>query len=248
MSNSFVVGMECDYAPYNWTVTANESSNIAVQISGSEQYCDGYDVQMAAALADELGLDLVVKKIAWDGLPSALKAEQIDAIIAGMSPTLERAQTMNFSDAYFTEDSEQVIVIRTNSVYANAKSLNDFSGSNIIAQLGTFQVDLISQLSGSNEGTHLADYPAVINAIKAEVADGYITELAVAEAHVANNSELKIIRFENGFILDPSYNTVAVALRLEDTDLQASINEALSNISESTRAEWMDSASKRVEG
>ncbi|QVK21660.1 transporter substrate-binding domain-containing protein [Mycoplasmatota bacterium] len=245
-NNSFIVGMECDYAPYNWTVTESDASDIAVQIDGSNQYCEGYDVQVASRLAEDLGLDLMIRKIAWDGLPSALNSNQIDAIIAGMSPTPERAQTMNFTNAYFTEDSEQVVVLRSDSDYLNANSLNDFTGATVIAQLGTFQVDLIAQLDGANSGTHLADYPAVINSVVSGVADAYIAERAVAEAHVANNSELTFISFIDGFELDPAYNTVAVALRLEDTELRADINEALAKISEDTRVEWMDEASLRA--
>ncbi len=246
--NTFVVGLECDYTPYNWTVTEDFESDYKVQIEGSNQYCDGYDVQVAQAIADDLGLELVINKISWDGLPSALQAGQIDAIIAGMSPTSDRKQTMNFTNAYFTEESEQVVVVRTDSQFAQASSLSDFGGATIIAQLGTFQVDLISQLNDVEEGTHLQDYPSVINAVLAGTADGYVAELVVAQAQVANNSDLVLLRLSDGFTLDPAYNTVAVALRKEDTELLNSINEALENISEADRSNWMEEASVRAEG
>ncbi len=245
--NTLVVGMECDYSPYNWTVTASNNSEYKWEIADSSQFCDGYDVQMATYLAEELGMDLEIRKISWDGLPPALQAGQIDAIIAGMSPTEERKQTMSFTEAYFTEESEQVVVVRTDSLFSGADSLLEFNDATIIAQLGTFQVDLIQQVPGVNEGTHLADYPAVINAVLGGTADGYIAELVVAEAHVANNSDLTIVRFAEGFVLDPAYNTVAVALRLNDEDLLDALNEALATIDDETRQAWMEAASERAD-
>ena len=61
---------------------------------------------VASAIADELEMDLVIRKIEWDGLIPALLADEIDVIIAGMSPTPERAETVLFTDEYYR--SEQV--------------------------------------------------------------------------------------------------------------------------------------------
>ena len=83
--NTFKVGMEAGYPPFNWTQT--DSSNGAVQIQGSSSYAGGYDVQMAKKVAKSLGKKLVVVKTSWDGLAPALTSGKIDAIIAGMSPT-----------------------------------------------------------------------------------------------------------------------------------------------------------------
>ncbi len=122
---TIVVGLECAYAPFNWTVEASNASNTAVMIDGTANYCDGYDIQVATAIADGLGLNLVVRAIEWDGLiPSLAESAQIDMIIAGMSPTSERAQTVSFSDEYY--HSTHVIVLRSDSVYANATSIDEF--------------------------------------------------------------------------------------------------------------------------
>jgi len=244
--NTFVVGLECEYPPYSWTSVEADISPYALQVDGSNQYCDGYDTRVASYLAEELGMELVVKKISWDGLPAALKAGQIDAIIAAMSPTPARMQTMNFTEAYYTEAAEQVVVVRVDGGFENGTTLGDFSGGTFISQLGTFQTELVSQLDGATEGTHLSDFPTVINATVAGTVDGYIAELAVAEAHVSNNDNLVMIRLTEGFVLDPSYNTVAIALRLEDTDLRDNLNEALAGLSELTRASWMEVAADRA--
>lgn len=66
--NQLVVGMECAYAPFNWTQVESSETSFLINNEQGTGYCDGYDVQIAKAIADELGQDLLVKKIAWEGL------------------------------------------------------------------------------------------------------------------------------------------------------------------------------------
>ena len=100
INGQLVVGMECAYAPYNWTTST--PSNTTVPISNSPgSYADGYDVQIAKLIAADLGVDLVIKAIEWDGLIPALESGEIDMIIAGMSPTEQRKLSIDFSDTYF---------------------------------------------------------------------------------------------------------------------------------------------------
>ena len=54
------VGMECAYAPYNWSQTKADGG--AVKIAGSNEYAYGYDVMMAKKLADSMGADLEIHK------------------------------------------------------------------------------------------------------------------------------------------------------------------------------------------
>ena len=93
------VAMECGYAPYNWTQA--DDSNGAVKINDSSDYAYGYDVMMAKKIAEENGYELQVYKIEWDGLIMAVQSGTINAIIAGMSATDERKQSVDFSDPYY---------------------------------------------------------------------------------------------------------------------------------------------------
>ena len=103
--NVFRVGMEAGYAPFNWT--QQDDSNGAVKIEGSSEYAGGYDVEIAKKIADSLGKELVIVKTEWDGLVPSLTSGKIDAIIAGMSPTEERKETIDFSDIYYNSDLEK---------------------------------------------------------------------------------------------------------------------------------------------
>ena len=106
------VGMECAYEPYNWTDTEGTSLG-AVPISGEGKdglYANGYDVQIAQYVANKLGMKLEIYAIEWDSLLPALESGTIDAIVAGMSPTAERAQQIDFTNTYY--ESNLVVIIR----------------------------------------------------------------------------------------------------------------------------------------
>ncbi len=196
---------------------------------------------VATYIADELGLELVIRKIEWDGLIPALLSSEIDVIIAGMSPTPARAETVSFTNEYYR--SEQVLVVQANGDYVDATNLEAFNSASVIAQMGTLQDGLISQITGVNHLNALGDYPSLVAAVTSGVADALVAELPVAQSIVASNSGLVIVQLgENGFTVDDSDVSVSVAVRQEETSLQTSINEVLTALSAETRTEWMTTA------
>lgn len=105
----FRIAMECAYAPFNWTQTTD--ANGAVPISGKDKlYASGYDVQVAKYIAAELGMSLEVYSYEWDSLIAAVQSGAVDAIIAGMSPTAEREEQVDFTDCYY--NSNLVVIIK----------------------------------------------------------------------------------------------------------------------------------------
>lgn len=106
------IGMECAYEPYNWTDTEGTPLG-AVPISSEGQqglYANGYDVQIAQYVANRLGLKLEIYAMEWDSLIPAVNSGAIDAIVAGMSPTAERSEQLDFTDTYY--ESNLVVIIR----------------------------------------------------------------------------------------------------------------------------------------
>lgn len=243
---TLVVGMEAAYAPFNWTVAEDQAFDGAIPIFGSSNYVDGYDVMIAAYIAEALEMDLVIKAIEWDGLiPSLVTSQEIDLIIAGMSPTAQRAQTVAFSDEYY--QSTHVVVLRSDSIYASAQSIDDFAGANAVAQLSTIYDDLISQLEGANHLSPLGDVPTIITGINQGTYDLTILELPVALGVVETNPDLTYITFTetNGFQIAYEDATVAIALRQEETDLLSAINDVLATLSSEEREAMMSEALSR---
>lgn len=233
------VGLECNYPPFNWTQL--DDSNGAVPIQGANgQYAGGYDVEIAKKIADGLGMDLVIVKTEWDGLIPALQGDVIDVIIAGMSPTAERKETIDFTDNYYKSDL--VMVVRADSDYANATKLADFSGAKITAQLNTFHYTVIDQIDGVVKEQAMTDFPAMRVALESGIIDGYISERPEGVSATAANKNFAMVVFEDGFETSDDDTAIAAGIKKGREDLVDGINEILAGISEAERTEIMDNA------
>ncbi len=234
--NKFRVGMECNYAPFNWTQSESDDNTVPI---GSGGYAGGYDVEIAKLIAEGLGKELEIVKTEWSGLIPALTSGKIDAIIAGMSPTEERKVSVDFSDVYY--NSELVVVVRTDSEYADADSLDDFADAKITGQLDTFHYSVIDQIPGVNMQTAMEDFPTMILAVQSGKIDGYISEKPGAKSAVASNPDLTFVEFleGSGFETSPDDTAIAVAINKGKEDLVAKINEILGDISIETREQLM---------
>lgn len=232
------VGMECNYAPFNWTQA--DASEDAVALAGGG-YADGYDVRIAKRVAEAMGYDLEIVKTEWDGLIPSIMSGAIDCIIAGMSPTEERKATIDFTDPYY--ESDLVIVVKKDGAYANATSLADFSGATIVGQLNTFHDTVIDQIPDVNHATPMDTFPTMIVAVTSGAVDGYVSERPGAESAVATNPDLTYVVFEEGqgFEADPADTTIAVGVA-KGSELLESINDALATISEEERVQIMGEA------
>lgn len=235
--DEFVVGMEVNYAPFNFSQTNDENGAVAVRNSDGE-YANGYDVAMAQKIADSLGKKLVIVKTEWDGLAPALTSGKIDAIIAGMSPTPEREKEIDFSDNYYASDL--VIVVKKGSKYENAKSIDDFKNSKITGQLNTFHYSVIDQIPSVKKQTAMESFPSMISAVKVGKIDGYVSEKPGAMSAQTSNPDLTYVEFDEnkGFKTDPKDTSIAVGLK-KGSDLKDKINEILKNIPQKERDEIM---------
>jgi putative lysine transport system substrate-binding protein len=237
------VGLECNYAPFNWTQTDNSNGAVAISNS-SKEFAGGYDVEIAKQLAAKLGKELVIVKTEWDGLIPALTSGKIDAIIAGMSPTADRKVTVDFSDFYYRSDL--VIVVKKDSSFATAKSIADFTGAKITAQLNTFHYQVIDQITGVSKETAMDNFPAMVVAVESGKIDGYISEKPGAISAVASNPDLVYVAFDTGkgFTYADEDVAIAVAVRKGSDDMIKQINEVLAAIPQDKRDEMMTTAIK----
>ncbi len=235
--NKFRVGMECGYAPFNWTQSG--TSNGAVAIEGSAEYAGGYDVEIAKKIAEGLGKELVIVKTEWDGLVPALQSGKIDAIIAGMSPTEERKKTIDFSDNYYKSDL--VMVVKKGGAYEGATSIQDFSGAKITAQLNTFHYSVIEQIGGVQIQPAMESFPAMRVALESGVIDGYVSERPEGVSASAANDNFAMVQFTDGFETSPDDTAIAVGIQ-KGSEYTSKINEILAGISEDDRISIMDTA------
>lgn len=239
---TLVVGMECDYAPFNWTESNQSETNVPISnVSGA--YAEGYDVQMSKKIAAALNLKLEIKSLSWDSLIPSLQNGTIDMIVAGMSPTAKRMESISFTEGYYT--STHVMVIKNGSTYSSATQLSDFAGARVAGQTGTIYADLVPQAvaKGAIAGTDMNTVPQLVNQIKNGVIDATIVEKPVAQGLCAADDTLDFVEFEagKGFTVALEDVMVSIGIRKECNFIDK-INAALANISETERNEMMFTA------
>ena len=237
-NNTLRIGMECGSAPFNWT--QQDDSNNAVAIEGGG-YANGYDVQIAKKVADGLGKELVIVKTEWDGLVPAVQSGVIDGIIAGMSPTAERKEVIDFTENYYVSDL--VIVVKADGPYANATSIKDFAGAALTAQLNTFHDTVIDQIEGVNHVTAMTDFPSMRVALESGIIDGYVSERPEGISAAAANSAFAYVGFavEDGFQYEINDAAIAMGIK-KDSALTAEVNKVLAGISQEERDSLMADA------
>ena len=175
-NGTFKVGMECAYAPYNWTQA--DGSNGAVPISNvSGSYANGYDVQIARQVANALHMKLEIYQYEWEALLPGVQSGAIDGIVAGMSPTDARKQAIDFSAVYYS--SNLVIVTRKDNKLIECHNLQeiDQAGFKIAAQPGTFHLEALqAQTKNVTIVDNLEDFVDMQIALEAGSIDGYVAE------------------------------------------------------------------------
>lgn len=238
-SNTFKVGLEAGYPPFNWTQI--DDSNGAVKIDGASEYAGGYDVEIAKRIAEGLGKELVIVKTEWDGLVPALTSGKIDAIMAGMSPTAERKEQIDFSHNYYK--SNLVMIVKSDGGYEEATSLEDFKGAKITGQLNTFHYSVIDQIPDVNKEVAMDNFTAMRVALESGMIDGYVSERPEGISAEKNNKNFKMIELEDGFKTSDDDTAIAVGL-VKDSELREKINKILKDISEDEFTTIMDDAIK----
>lgn len=241
------VGMECAYAPFNWTQTSKELSNgeEAVPIYGSDTYAYGYDVMVAQMLADELGWELEIHKVDWSSIVLGMNTGDYDVIIAGMGYTEEREEAVDFTDPYYIRNN--VLVVKKDGKYGNAKTLTDFTGASGTTQLGTIWESYVPQIPDGKQLTYFETTSEVVMAVSTSAADcGILDEPTAMSACIANPDLTYILLDKSDTFTIPEGQSlnVCIAVKEGNKDLQKQLDDALDKIgwNEDKMTEYMNKA------
>ena len=247
-----VIGLECDYAPFNWAEqTSNEYTLQVANVANT--YADGYDIQIAKLLGEKLNMDIEIMQIEWDSLITELQFDTIDAVIAGMTDTEERRLSIDFTDEYY---HSELVLITSKAVadsYNSALSATEFgelvNGKVIVSQDNTVTNDVIDTFAESYGAIH-ANPVETFAFAATDVSNGsafaMTAELPVAQSIVASFSNLGIIHI-NQEILGAAQAElgVSIGIRKNEDDLKAKLNQALSEIDQEQRVSIMQGAVER---
>jgi polar amino acid transport system substrate-binding protein len=221
-AGKLIIGCSADYPPYEFHSLENGQDVIV-----------GFDIDIAKEIAKDLGVELEIKDMAFDGLLAALQAGTIDIVISGMSPTEERRQAVDFSDIYYY--ATHGVIVR-NADETKYESVSALKNSRLSAQKGTIQVDIAKiQILGMSAAEAERDIDSVkeVASIKNLIldlennnVDAIVAELPVAQAYVNANPTLAlaapVFRDEDG--------GSAIAIKKGNPALVAAIDASLKRL------------------
>ena len=224
------VGMECAYAPYNWTQM--DDSNGAVPIANNPgTYANGYDVMIAKMIAEHYDVTLEVMAIGWDGLNPALDEGKLDAVIAGQSMTEERLEEVEMAGPYFYANI--VCVARKDTAQAAATGISNLTGT-CTAQTGTVWYNsFIDQIPGATKTSAAETANAMIMAVAESRVDFICTDMPTAMGACATYDNLMILDFsgtDDDFAASEGDINIGISVKLGNTALKDMMDEVLKDM------------------
>ena len=186
---------------------------------------EGIDVEVAQAIAEKLGLELVVDDMDFNAALLAAQNGQSDIVMAGVTVNEERLAVMDFSDSYAT--GVQVVIVKEDSPI---QTVDDLSNAEMIgcqaATTGYIYCSDTVENGGYGED-HVTAYDTGATAVMALVngqVDAVVIDNEPAKAFVAANPGLKILDTE--FAVED----YAIGLKKGNTELLDAINQAMAEL------------------
>jgi polar amino acid transport system substrate-binding protein len=183
----------------------------------------GIDAEIAAAIAEKLGMELVIEDMEFNSIISAVQTGKIDFGMAGMTVTPERQQSVNFSDTY--AEGVQAIIVKEGS---DIKTADDLFAEGATWKIGVQEAttgDIYCTGDFGDERVFKYKVGAdAVEALKTGKVDCVIIDNNPAKAYVDMNEGLVILETEY------TQEEYAIAVALENTELLEKINAALKEL------------------
>lgn len=182
---------------------------------------EGIDVDIATAIAEELGLELVVDDMDFTTVITAVQSGKADVCLAGLTVTEERKENVDFTESY--AQGVQVIIVPEDSDIA---TVDDLEGKMIGTQDGTTGNIYCTDDYGSENVVGYTNGALAIEALKGGKVDCVVIDEQPAKEFVELNEGLKILSTE--YVVED----YAIAVSKDNPELRDAINEALVNLIE----------------
>lgn len=177
---------------------------------------DGIDMAIAKQIAEDNGMTAAMENMEFDSLLVALQNGQIDAVIAGMTATDERRETVDFSTPYYT--ATQVMIVKEDSDIAAAADMADKRICVVQGYTGEVCVkDMGYPYEAFKKGTE-----AVMELVNGKC-DVVVIDSATAQKYVGDNEGLKIVEDPASF----ESEEYAIAVQKGNTELLDKINKSI---------------------
>lgn len=211
-NGKLVIGTSADYPPYEFHATIDGKDEIK-----------GFDIDIAQAVADDLGVELEIKDMDFDGLLVALQGDKVDMVFAGMTPTDERKENADFSDIYYTATHR--FILRSGEE-ASVKSFDDLKGKKIGVQKGSIQEGLAKDNFDEANIKSLAKVTDLVLDLKNNKVDAILIEEGVAKINCEKNEGISMA----DFVVTDEDGGTAIAMKKGESELQAEVNKSINKL------------------
>ena len=214
-AGELVVGTSADYPPYEFHTEIDGKDTIV-----------GFDIAIAQAFADELGVELKLVDMAFESLLISLQNGDFDLVMAGLTPDEERAKTVDFTDVFF--HNKQIVIIRAEDADKYVTT-EDMAGTTLGVQAGTVQETIAADLTDENKVVKLKKFPELIMELKTGKIDGVCTNTMVASAYVSAHPDL--LCQDIGIVWDNTGFAGAIQ-KGDNGEFMAFLNETIAKLQE----------------
>ncbi|WDF83828.1 ABC transporter substrate-binding protein/permease [Lacticaseibacillus pabuli] len=231
---TIIMGTSPDYAPYEFLVNVAGKNRV-----------EGMDVEVGKQIAKDLGVKLVIKQMDFDQLLVALETNKVDMVLSGMSPTNERAKSVDFSHVYYK--GGQDILVNKADAKLYTKGHVALQNKNVGAQTGSLQYQLAKKQIKNVHVKGLSKVTDLILALKSHKVDAVNVEKPVAEAYAANDNQLVAI---NGkYDLGSDMQGTAIGFHKGSKTLVTAVNKTVDKINaEDKTKDYLHTAGKYMAG
>lgn len=209
------IGTSADYPPYEFHTEIDGKDTIV-----------GFDIAIAQAFADELGVELKLVDMAFESLLISLQNGDFDLVMAGLTPDEERAKTVDFTDVFF--HNKQIVIIRAEDADKYVTT-EDMAGTTLGVQAGTIQETIAADLTDENKVVKLKKFPELIMELKTGKVDGVCTNTMVASAYVSAHPDL--LCQDIGIVWDNTGFSGAIQ-KGDNGEFMAFLNETIAKLQE----------------
>ena len=182
---------------------------------------DGFDIAVIKAIGEKQGFDVKITNMEFKSLIASLSTGGVDAVIAGMTVTPERQESVDFSDSYYT--ATQSIIVQKDS---DIKTADDLAGKKVAVQEGTTGDLICSEIEGCTVDRYKKGADAVMT-LKNGAVDAVMIDSSPADNFVAANGG-DLVAYPD----ETSTEEYAIAVQKGNEELLAKINEGLKQIQE----------------
>ncbi len=211
-AGKIVVGTSADYPPYEFHL-----------LNSKEEEIVGLDIDIAKVIAEKLGVKLEIKDITFSKLINTLDSEEVDIVIAGLTPTEKRKKVVDFSEVYYQAIQNMLIRVEDTE---KITCIADLRGKKVGTQKGSIQEDIARNKISGAEFIEKGTINELITDLKTGGIDAIIVEKPVAESYVLRNKSLINIECK----AEEDVLGSAIAVKKGNSALLNKINEILQDL------------------